>query len=84
MTFTHFSIEDENGISRVDKYQYKTLEKVTTVVDGKQIGRLGKFESYVFNNDETKLILGIDLQKVYRRSKKVPIMPTTSPQKEFL
>ena len=61
---------DENGISRVDKYQYKTLEKVTTVVDGKQIGRLGKFESYVFNNDETKLILGIDLQKVYRRSKK--------------
>lgn len=62
--------KDAEGNSQVDKYSYKTLEKVTTLVDGKKIGRLYDFESYSFNNDETKLILGKDLKNVYRRSKK--------------
>ena len=62
--------KDDNGNSMVDQYSYSTLEKVATIVDGKNLGKLKKFKSYSFNNDETKLILGINLQKVYRRSKK--------------
>ncbi len=59
---------DDDGNSRVDQYSYKTLEKVATIVDGKDLKNLAKFESYSFNNDETKLILGIDSKKVYRWS----------------
>ena len=62
--------KDVEGNSTVDQYSYKTLEKVGTIVDGKTLGRLSNFKSYSFNNDETKVILGKDLKKIYRRSKK--------------
>ena len=61
---------DENGYSTVDKYSYTSLEKVATIVDGKILQNVQNFESYSFNNDETQLILGKDIQKVYRRSTK--------------
>ena len=61
---------DENGFTTVDQYRYLNLEKVATIVDGKTLNNLQKFESYSFNNDESKLILGKDIQKVYRRSTK--------------
>ena len=61
---------DENGFTTVDQYSYLNLEKVATIVDGKTLNNLQKFESYSFNNDESKLILGKDIQKVYRRSTK--------------
>tara|TARA_B100000787_G_scaffold167594_1_gene154679 strand:- start:11881 stop:14073 length:2193 start_codon:yes stop_codon:yes gene_type:complete len=61
---------DKNGNSSVDQYSYISLKKIATIVDGKSLGNLDQFESYSFNNDETKLILGKDLQKVYRRSTK--------------
>jgi dipeptidyl-peptidase-4 len=61
---------DNEGNSLVDKYSYETLEKVETVVTGKKLARLSNFQSYTFNDDETKLILGINLQRVYRRSVK--------------
>ena len=61
---------DENGYSTVDKYSYTSLEKVATIVDGKTLQNVQNFESYSFNNDETQLILGKDIQKVYRRSTK--------------
>ena len=52
----------------VDKYSYKTLEKVETIVDSKNLKDLDGFSSYSFNNDETKIILGTDFQKIYRHS----------------
>lgn len=57
-----------NGSSSVDKYSYKTLEKVSTIVDSKEIDKIKYFESYSFNNDETKLILGTNFKQIYRRS----------------
>lgn len=61
---------DSDGVSKVEKYSYKTLEKVETIVDGNDNKRLSYFRSYAFNDDETKVILGKDLQRVYRRSVK--------------
>jgi dipeptidyl-peptidase-4 len=52
----------------VDKYSYATLEKVATIVDSKNLQDLKYFESYAFNNDETKLLLGVDAEPIYRRS----------------
>jgi dipeptidyl-peptidase-4 len=52
----------------VDKYSYATLEKVETIVNSKDLGEIANFESYDFNNDETKLILGTDSEQIYRHS----------------
>ncbi|MCI2228997.1 S9 family peptidase [Polaribacter sp. MSW13] len=52
----------------VDKYSYKTLEKIETIVSSSDLKDLNSFSSYSFNNDETKLILGTNFQKIYRHS----------------
>ncbi|WP_111706466.1 S9 family peptidase [Lutibacter citreus] len=54
--------------STIDKYSYKTLEKTTTIVDGKDLPYLNTFESYQFNKNETKLLLCKDSKPIYRRS----------------
>ena len=54
----------------VDKYSYATLEKIETIVDSKDLPNLKYFETYVFNKNETKLLLGVDLEPIYRRSSK--------------
>lgn len=60
--------KDENGITTVDKYSYATLEKVETIVSSANLSDLESFSSYSFNNDETKIILGTDFKKIFRRS----------------
>ncbi|PKP12917.1 MAG: S9 family peptidase [Bacteroidetes bacterium HGW-Bacteroidetes-3] len=52
----------------VDKYSYASLEKVEKIVDSKDLKEINYFESYDFNNDETKLILGTDSEPIYRHS----------------
>ncbi len=52
----------------VDKYSYATLEKVETIVNSKDLGEINYFESYAFNNDETKLLLGVEEESIYRHS----------------
>lgn len=66
--YSLLNYNDENQSSTVDKYSYETLEKVSTLIDGKHLKELKTFDSYSFNNDETKLILGTDFKKVYRHS----------------
>ena len=58
----------ETKSTSVDTYSYKTLEKVATIVDSKNLQGLDAFSSYEFNNDETQLILGTDFEKVFRHS----------------
>ena len=65
-TLLNFSRENQN--TTVDKYSYATLEKIETIVDSKDLSDLKYFESYEFNNNETKLILGVDSEPIYRRS----------------
>jgi len=57
----------KDGVT-VDQYSYKTLEKVSTIVDSKNL-ELDGFQTYSFNSDESKLILGTKISSIYRRSK---------------
>ena len=59
--------ENTKSIS-VDKYSYKTLEKIETVVDSKNLSELRYFETYNFNQNETKLLLGVAIEPIYRHS----------------
>ena len=66
--YTLLNFNKETRSTSVDKYSYKTLEKITTIVDSKNLSNLKYFENYAFNNNETKLILGVDIEPIYRRS----------------
>ncbi|MDN3618643.1 S9 family peptidase [Polaribacter undariae] len=73
MNGDYYAVLDFDRSSRsvtVDKYSYKTLEKVETIVNSTDLKGLNSFSSYSFNNDETKLILGTNFQQIYRHSKK--------------
>jgi dipeptidyl-peptidase-4 len=59
---------DAAGNTTVDKYSYKTLEKVETIVNSNNLKNLDGFSSYSFNGEESSLILGTDFKKIYRRS----------------
>ena len=54
----------------LDKFDYKTLEKVATVVAGDNLAGIKYFDDYTFSKDETKIIIGVDSEKIYRHSKK--------------
>jgi dipeptidyl-peptidase-4 len=56
------------GNTTVDKYSYKTLEKVETIVSSANLESLNNFSSYTFNKEESSLILGTNFKKIYRRS----------------
>ena len=56
-----------NG-SSVDKYDYKTLQKVETIVTADNLSEIESFSSYSFSDDESKLILATEVEPVFRRS----------------
>jgi len=53
----------------MDKYDYATLEKVETIVMGRDLTGVKYFDDYIFNEDENKLIIGVNIEPIYRRSK---------------
>ena len=66
--YSLLNTDKESGFNTVDTYSYATLEKVATIVSSKDLIDLASFSSYSFNNDESKIILGTDFKKIYRRS----------------
>ena len=66
--YTILDFDREIGTTSLDKYDYKTLEKVETIVDSKDLEEIDNFDSYEFDETETKLLLGTDSEQIYRRS----------------
>ncbi|MFK7750787.1 MAG: DPP IV N-terminal domain-containing protein, partial [Kordia sp.] len=52
----------------VDKYDYKTLQKVETIVKANDLSEINSFSSYSFSDDESKLMLATKVEAVFRRS----------------
>ena len=52
----------------LEKYDYATLDKIETIVSGNQLIGIKYFDDYTFSDDETKLIIGVDKQRIFRRS----------------
>lgn len=68
--YSLLNFNEETMSTLVEKYSYKSLKKVKTIVDSKDLDELNFFSSYSFNNDETKMILGTNFKKIYRYSYK--------------
>jgi dipeptidyl-peptidase-4 len=66
--YTLLNFNRASQSTSVDKYSYATLEKLETIVDSQYLADLKSFENYEFNNNETKLILGVDSEPIYRHS----------------
>ena len=66
--YTILNSNKESGATSLDKYDYKTLEKVETIVESKDLDGIDTFDSYEFDASETKLLLGTNNERIYRRS----------------
>lgn len=52
----------------IDIYDYKTLEKVNTLVSSSDLSKIGAFFDYSFSEDESKILLTTKSEPVFRRS----------------
>jgi len=65
--YTVLNIDQKTKTSSIDKYDYKTLDKVETVLSSE--GEIPFFTSYEFSKDESKLILATEVTPIFRRSR---------------
>lgn len=67
--YTVLNVDKITKTSHVDKYDYKTLEKVETIVSSNDLEGIQSFSSYEFTADESKLMLATEIEPIYRRSR---------------
>ncbi|GAB4159974.1 MAG: S9 family peptidase [Winogradskyella sp.] len=67
--YSVLNYDRQSATASIDIYDYKTLEKVKTLVSSSDIAEIQGFFDYTFSDDETKVILTINEVPVYRRSR---------------
>ena len=68
MQYTILNYDRSNKSSSIDKYDYKSLAKVETIVSSSDITDIPSFSSYTFSDDESKLLLATEIESVFRHS----------------
>ncbi len=66
--YTVLNLDRQNQISTLDKYEYKTLEKVGTIVSSQDLPEVPFFTAYSFSEDEKKILLSTAVEPIFRRS----------------
>jgi len=61
-------LNNENGSTAIDVYDYKTLSKVETLVNSSDLEAIKTFSNYTFSQDESKIILATEVESIFRRS----------------
>lgn len=62
----HYSVRDKN---KIQKYDLKTGESVGVLLDGDEIEGLDKkVDGYTFSNDESKILIKTETERIYRHS----------------
>ncbi|MGB5508405.1 S9 family peptidase [Robiginitalea sp.] len=67
--YTILNIDREAQVSSIDKYEYKTQEKVATLLKSNAASGIPFFTSYSFSADESKVLLATEVEPIYRRSR---------------
>lgn len=65
--YTVLNFNNNPKSSSIDKYEYKTLGRVESMVSSG--GDVPYFSSYEFSDDESKLILATEVEPIFRRSR---------------
>ncbi len=68
MQYTILNYDRSNKSTSIDKYDYKSLEKVETIVSSADIADIPSFSSYTLSDDESKLLLATEIESVFRHS----------------
>ncbi len=66
-----YTVLNTNWVTKtntIDKYSYASLEKTGTIVDAMDLLGISSFSSYTFSNDESKVLLAMEVESIFRRS----------------
>jgi dipeptidyl-peptidase-4 len=66
--YTVLNLDRANKVSTIDKYDYKTLDKLSTIVSSTELEDVQYFSSYTFSVDEKKILLSTEVESIFRRS----------------
>ncbi len=66
--YSILNFDRNSKTTSIDIYDYKSLEKVKTLVNSEDIEALHYFSDYTFSNDETKVLLATNQESIFRRS----------------
>ena len=66
--YSVLNFDNQARTTTIDIYDYKTLEKVKTIVSSADISEIPYFTNYSFTDDESKIILTTKSQPVFRHS----------------
>ena len=62
------NFDRNTGNSSIDAYSYQTGEKTRTILNSSNLEGVQYFSGYEFSDNEEKLILGTEMESIYRRS----------------
>tara|TARA_R110000751_G_scaffold113854_3_gene213196 strand:+ start:178743 stop:180926 length:2184 start_codon:yes stop_codon:yes gene_type:complete len=65
--YSVLNFDRASATTTIDIYDYKTLEKVKTLVSSKDLD-LKYFSDYTFSKDENKILLAFEEESIFRRS----------------
>jgi dipeptidyl-peptidase-4 len=66
--YTVLNMDIINQSPTIDKYDYKTLNKVSTIVSSADLNDITNFSAYSFSADEKKILLSTEIEPIFRRS----------------
>jgi dipeptidyl-peptidase-4 len=62
--------DKKNGTSSIDIYDYKSGEKKGSLLNSADLEEISKFEGYELSANEAKVLLGTQMDQIYRHSSK--------------
>jgi dipeptidyl-peptidase-4 len=66
--YSVLNFDRTSGITAIDVYEYKSLEKVKTLINSKDIEAIQYFTNYTFSDDESQILLATEVESIFRRS----------------
>ena len=66
--YTVLNFDRSARSSQIDLYDFATLKKAATLIDTKNYKELQDIDSYIFNADETKILIANNTNRIYRHS----------------
>ena len=66
--YSVLNFDRTSGSTTIDIYDYKTLEKVKTLVNSSSLEAIKYFTDYTFSDDESQVLLATNQESIFRRS----------------
>ena len=68
--YTILNYDRTSKASTIDTYDYKSQQKVSTIVSSADFDEITSFSNYTFSDDESQIILATEVESIFRRSRR--------------